>query len=151
MLSGMPEKPQKSRSDTPEQPGTHEQNASVSARGEAIALPAHVAGSGTLDRLVESARDYARNATAENTNAAYKADWAHFSRWCRMRGAEPLPPSPELIGLYIAHCAAPDDGAPARPARPLSVSTIERRLSGLACPLLRPLAPRRSCQLCGGG
>jgi len=37
-----------------------------------------------------------------------------------------LPPSPELIGLYIANCAAPDTKAPA-----LSVSTIERRLSGL--------------------
>ncbi|SFT11377.1 Site-specific recombinase XerD [Sulfitobacter marinus] len=92
-----------------------------------VALPAQVAGSGTLDRLVSTARDYARQATAKNTNAAYKADWAHFTHWCRRRGAEPLPPSPELIGLYIANCAAPDTKAPA-----LSVSTIERRLSGLA-------------------
>lgn len=38
-----------------------------------------------------------------------------------------MPPSPKLIGLYIANCAAPDTKAPA-----LSVSTIERRLSGLA-------------------
>lgn len=43
------------------------------------------------------------------------------------RGANALPPSPELIGLYIVNCAAPDTQAPA-----LSVSTIERRLSGLA-------------------
>jgi hypothetical protein len=27
---------------------------------DTIALPSHVAGSGTLDRLVETARDYAR-------------------------------------------------------------------------------------------
>lgn len=92
----------------------------------AIHIPDDVASSGTLDRLVDTARDYARQATAENTNAAYKADWAHFTRWCRRRGADPLPPSPELIGLYIANCAAPDTKAPA-----LSVSTIERRLSGL--------------------
>ena len=91
-----------------------------------IHTPDDVASSGTLDRLVDTARDYARQATAENTNAAYKADWAHFTRWCRRRGADPLPPSPELIGLYIANCAAPDTKAPA-----LSVSTIERRLSGL--------------------
>ena len=98
-----------------------------------IALPEPVAGSGGLDRLVENARDYAQQATAENTNKAYKKDWAHFASWCRRHGADPLPPSPELIGLYIAHCAAPDDGAPAlSPGRPLAVSTIERRLSGLA-------------------
>jgi len=88
---------------------------------------ADLIGSGSLDRLVDTAKDYARQATADNTNVAYKADWAHFNSWCRRRGADPLPPSPELIGLYIANCASPDDGTPA-----LSVSTIERRLSGLA-------------------
>ena len=97
-----------------------------------LAVPAALAGSGTLDRLVETAKDYARQALGENTNAAYKADWAHFSSWCRRRGAEPIGaapcPDPQLIGLYIADCASP-----AQPAlRPLSVSTIERRLSGLA-------------------
>ena len=86
-----------------------------------------VVSSGTLDRLVDTAKDYARHATAKNTNSAYKTDWAHFGSWCRRRGAEPLPPSPELIGLYIAECASP-----APPAKPLAVATIERRLSGLA-------------------
>ena len=112
-------------------------------KSDSIALPSHVAGSGTLDRLVDTARAYAAQATAENTNKAYKKDWEHFTRWCRRRGADPLggnAPDPQLIGLYIADCAAPQDGAPAlsagrtRPqaaARPLAVSTIERRLSGL--------------------
>ena len=90
------------------------------------AVPVALAGSGSLDRLVDTAKDYARQALGENTNAAYKADWAHFSSWCRRQGADPLPPSPKLLGLYIANCASPDDGTPA-----LSVSTIERRLSGL--------------------
>lgn len=87
---------------------------------EQIKLPVDVAGSGTMDRLVDTARAYARHATSKNTNAAYDADWRDFTRWCRRTGAEPLPPQPELIGLYIAYCAAK-----------LSVSTIERRLSGL--------------------
>ncbi len=85
-----------------------------------IALPDHVAGSGTLDRLVGNARDYARDAAADNTRKAYSQDWAHFTRWCRLKGADPLPPSPELIGLYLADLAGE-----------LTVSTIERRLSGL--------------------
>ena len=94
---------------------------------DAIALPADLARSGTLDRLVDTARDYARQAASENTVRAYAADWAAFARWCRMRGADPLPPSPQLIGLYIADLAAPQGKAPA-----LSVASIERRLSGLA-------------------
>ena len=119
------------------------------ARGErdpsgdvTMALPVHagglagLAGSGTLDRLVETARDYAKAGTAENTNKAYAADWKHFSRWCRRHGwfdqseADPFSapcPDPQIIGLYLTELAAPRNGAPA-----LCVSTIERRLSGLA-------------------
>jgi integrase len=124
MIRDMTETPQKSPSDAPKDPDSHDGDQS----GEAvIALPSHLAGSGTLDRLVETARDYARAAVSENTLAAYAADWAAFARWCRMRGAEALPPSPELIGLYIADLAAPQGKVPA-----LSVASIERRLSGLS-------------------
>ncbi|MGL5012450.1 MAG: integrase, partial [Paracoccaceae bacterium] len=99
----------------------------MNAEDDPVALPSQVASSGTLDRLVETARDYARAAASENTLKAYAKDWAAFARWCRMRGADPLPPSPELIGLYIADLAAPSGKAPA-----LSVASIERRLSGLS-------------------
>lgn len=92
-----------------------------------IDIPLDVAGSGSLERLVETARDYASQATAENTNLAYKKDWAHFASWCRRKGADQFTPDPQMIGLYIADCAAPQDGSP-----PLSVSTIQRRLSGLS-------------------
>ncbi|OWU67692.1 integrase [Roseovarius sp. 22II1-1F6A] len=94
---------------------------------DSIALPSHVAGSGALDRLVDTARDYARAAASENTLKAYAKDWAHFARWCRMKGTEPLPPTPEMIGLYLADLASGSGPSPA-----LSVSTIDRRLSGLA-------------------
>lgn len=92
-----------------------------------ITLPVHVASSGSLDALVDQARDYASKATAENTNLAYKTDWADYASWCRRRGANQLDPDPQIIGLYITELAAPQDGSP-----PLAVSTIERRLSGLA-------------------
>jgi integrase len=91
-----------------------------------ITLPSHVAGSGNLDRLVDTARGYAEAAAAPNTLTAYKVDWKHFGRWCRLKGVEPMPPSPELVGLYLADLAAPSDGSPA-----LLPSSIERRLSGL--------------------
>jgi integrase len=137
MLSDMEENNEKSPSDPTIAPLSNEDSERDVHEGEAfevtdLAVPAALAGSGSLDRLVDTAKEYARQATAENTNAAYKSDWAHFSSWCRRRGwhgqsdADPLP-SPEMIGLYIANCTSPDNGALA-----LSVATIERRLSGLA-------------------
>jgi integrase len=99
---------------------------SAQEKSDTIALPAHLAGSGTLDRLVETAREYASAAASDNTLKAYAKDWAHFTRWCRMKGTEPLPPSPEMIGLYLADLASGSAPSPA-----LSVSTIDRRLSGL--------------------
>ena len=118
--------PESTPSEPPERPDRHERDDSADTERDTIALPSHVAGSGTLDRLVETARDYARQAASENTLKAYTKDWAHFARWCRMRGADPLPSSSQLIGLYIADLAAPSGKAPA-----LSASSIERRLSGL--------------------
>lgn len=122
----MTEKHEKSTSEPTRAPLPNEDGERDPHNREIITAP-NLVGSGTLDRLVETAKNYARQATAENTNAAYKADWAHFSSWCRRRGAEPLPPTPKLVGLYIVECASPTP-----PAEPLSVATIERRLSGLA-------------------
>ena len=58
---------------------------------DSMSLPDHVAGYGTLDRLVETARDYARAAASDNTLTAYAKAWAHFAHWCRIKGANPLP------------------------------------------------------------
>ena len=127
MLSDMSEMNEKSSSDAPIGSSTNEDDERDPTSSEALTLPSHVTGSGTLDRLVENARDYAKASTAENTNKAYAADWKHFARWCRLKGTDPLPPSPELIGLYMTDLAAPTGPFPA-----LSVSTIDRRLSGLA-------------------
>ncbi|MGJ8629170.1 MAG: tyrosine-type recombinase/integrase [Sulfitobacter sp.] len=127
MLSVMSENRQKPPSGPANAPSSNEDNESDGLSDEAIGVPNLVPGSGALDRLVGTARDYARQAASENTNKAYKKDWAHFASWCRRSGANALPPNPELIGLYIANCAAPNTKIPA-----LSVSTIERRLSGLA-------------------
>lgn len=52
-----------------------------------IAAPNHVAESGSLDYLVDTARDHARQATAESTNKKYTKDRAHFTNWCRRKGA----------------------------------------------------------------
>jgi integrase len=79
-----------------------------------------------LAALSEKARDYARNARSENTRRAYDADWRQFAAWLRRQGLDPLPPDPQTVGLYLAACV---EGAPGRD--PLSVSSLERRLSGI--------------------
>ncbi|MER8792318.1 tyrosine-type recombinase/integrase [Mesorhizobium sp. M0983] len=82
-----------------------------------------------LEALVETATGYAKAASSENTQNAYAKDWRHFASWCRREGFDPLPPSSQVIGLYISACAA---GDPKRGLPSFSVATIERRLSGLA-------------------
>ena len=128
----MSENTGKSRSAAPNGSPLDADNERAQPDSTALNLPSVVAGSGTLDRLIDTARDYARAAASDNTLKAYAKDWAHFTRWCRMKGAEPLPPSPEMIGLYLADLASGSGHAPSQFAsRPLSVSTIDRRLSGL--------------------
>jgi integrase len=129
----MSENTEKSSSEPPSGSSINEDSERDRSDSEALSLPSHVAGSGILDRLVETARDYARAAVSENTLKAYAKDWAHFTRWCRLKGAEPMPPSPEMIGLYLADLASGSGPSPSQSAsRPLSVNTIDRRLSGLA-------------------
>jgi len=79
------EKSRSSHSDTLQDAQVDERD---QVESDTIVLPSHVAGSGTLDRLIDTARDYAKASTAENTNKAYAADWKHFARWCRLKGTD---------------------------------------------------------------
>jgi integrase len=81
-----------------------------------------------LEQLAGRARDYAEAASSANTRRAYDSDWKHFLAWCRRHGASPLPPDPQIVGLYIT-AQASGTVAPGRKAS--SVGTIERRLSAL--------------------
>ncbi len=89
------------------------------------ALPAH------LDGLAEQARAYVEAASSANTRRAYAADWKQFAGWCRRQGFDPLPPDPQVVGLYITALASGSVAAAASGAKK-SVATIERRLSALA-------------------
>ena len=75
----MPGKDEKSRSARSDIADDAQIDEWKQARTGAITLPAHVAGSGALDRLVETARDYAKQAASDNTRQAYAKDWAHVT------------------------------------------------------------------------
>jgi integrase len=87
------------------------------------ALPGH------LERLADRARGYVEAASSNNTRKAYAADWKYFSAWCRRQNLSPLPPDPQVVGLYITACAS---GTAERGMKANSVSTIERRLSAIS-------------------
>ncbi|MGB5087413.1 MAG: tyrosine-type recombinase/integrase [Methylocystis silviterrae] len=89
-----------------------------------------------LAALSEKARDYARNARADNTQRAYESDWRQFAAWLRRQGLDPLPPDPQTVGLYLAACMEAGVSAGARniaagSRAPVSVATLERRLAGI--------------------
>jgi integrase len=88
----------------------------------ASAMPAH------LEKLADRARDYVEAASSANTRRAYASDWRQFAAWCRRQHLDPLPPEPQVIGLYITACAS---GAARSDRKPSSVRTIERLLSAL--------------------
>ncbi|MGX5722372.1 tyrosine-type recombinase/integrase [Shinella zoogloeoides] len=97
---------------------------------ENAALPAQ------LQDLTERARGYVAAASSANTRRAYASDWKHFSAWCRRQNLSPLPPNPQVVGLYITACASGTASGSAagitrRDGKPDSVSTIERRLAAL--------------------
>jgi hypothetical protein len=97
-----------------------------------------------LERLAETARDYARGAKAAATLRAYAADWRHYTAWCRRRELEPLPPDPQVVGLYLA-ASASEPPAPGK--KPNAVRTIERQALGHRLELrpARPAARPPSC------
>jgi integrase len=105
----------------------------VSAAGVSAGLPSPLpAANGglpaQLQDLTEHARGYVEAASSANTRKAYASDWKHFSAWCRRQNLSPLPPDPQVIGLYITACAS---GTAERVMKPNTVSTIERRLAAI--------------------
>jgi integrase len=95
------------------------------AQGPSGRLPGH------LDALAETARDYARGAKAPATQRAYAADWRHYAGWCERKGLDPLPPDPQVIGLYLAACVSGQAGSGKAGSVASSVRTVERRLSAI--------------------
>lgn len=70
---------------------------------------------------LDKARVYAEQATAENTRAAYRSDWSHFTTWCAEHGAPALPADVSTVAAYLADCADT-----------FKLSTIERRLVSIS-------------------
>ncbi|MGT2489382.1 hypothetical protein ACU4GA_32715 [Methylobacterium oryzae CBMB20] len=67
--------------------------------------------------LAARARAFADEALSENSRRAYRADWQHYTQWCRGHDLAPLPAGPEQVASYLTSMAETHKRA-----------TIERRL-----------------------
>jgi integrase len=108
-------------------------SADISATEVPGGLPTPIAGTNIgepahLQELTDRARTYVEAAASANTRRAYASDWKHFTAWCRRQYLSPLPPDPQVVGLYITACAS---GTAERGKKPNTVSTIERRLAAI--------------------
>jgi hypothetical protein len=72
------------------------------------------------------AEEAALNALAPATRAAYRADWAAFTAWCRRRAYEPLPAAPAVIAMYLPHAARRSRLRRSRAGSPLSRTTTSK-------------------------
>ena len=66
----------------------------------AATLPAHLEG------LAETARDYAKASSSDNTCKSLCLGLAPLHGLARRHGLPALPPDSQVIGLYIAACAS---------------------------------------------
>jgi integrase len=97
--------------------------------GTALSLITEATALVLIDQTVEQAKEYAKAAQAENTQRAYKADLADFTRYCDAHGFDPLPASPQTVALYLTDlsstkCVRSNSGEMVT----ASVATILRRM-----------------------
>ena len=106
MLCDMSENHEKSISKPPNGPSVSEDNERDQPSSEALSLPSFVAGSGTLDRLVDTARDYAR--AAASASQWLPAEAAAKLAWSSATGTAPLSGTKLKLSLEMARASNTD-------------------------------------------
>src|ERR1017187_7643897 len=76
---------------------------------------------GPLAEIADRASEFIQQSKSKNTIRAYRADWDHFTAWCKSHGQASLPASADTVALYVADLAAS-----------LKPSTITRRISSIS-------------------
>jgi integrase len=74
-----------------------------------------------LPSLAEQAQKYVDASKSENTRRAYRADWADFTGWCRVKLLDWLPADPASLILYLTELSGK-----------AKVATLTRRLSAIS-------------------
>jgi site-specific recombinase XerD len=88
-----------------------------------LILPDRLTGTeiGPLAEIADRASEFIQQSKSKNTIRAYRADWDHFTAWCKAHGRTSLPASADTVALYVADLAAS-----------LKPATITRRISAIS-------------------
>jgi hypothetical protein len=97
-------------------------------RGAELALAA---------KLVDSAREYARDALVKRTRDAYARAWVGFEAWRADKGVQTLPAVPETVAIWITALADGEGGH-----KPLARSSIDQAFGAVSVPPRRRLRAR---------
>lgn len=89
-----------------------------------------------VSKWMERAKEFARNANADNTKRGYQADLNEYLEWCEQVGRVGLPATPNTIVEYMGYMAT--EGNKGKPYRvenvgkPYKWSTINRKLVAIS-------------------
>ena len=84
------------------------------------------------EQLVDRAAELARSSQAESTRKGYASDLRCFEAFCRARGLDRIPATPQTVALYVTHLAPTHRVATIR--RRLAAIAVEHRRAGLDSP-----------------
>ena len=76
---------------------------------------------GPLAEIADRASEFIQQSKSKNTIRAYRADWDHFTAWCKSHGQASLPATADTVALYVTDLAVS-----------LKPATITRRISAIS-------------------
>jgi site-specific recombinase XerD len=87
---------------------------------------------GPLAAIADRASEFIYQSKSRNTIRAYRADWSHFTKWCREHAQASLPTSPETVALYLTDLSATHK--PATLTRRISAISQAHQMAGIDTP-----------------
>src|ERR1019366_8319179 len=87
---------------------------------------------GPLADIADRASEFIHNSKSKNTIRAYRADWDHFTAWCKSHGQSSLPATADTVAMYVADLAA--SHKPATITRRISAISQAHQIAGIESP-----------------
>ena len=87
---------------------------------------------GPLAEIADRASEFIEQSKSKNTIRAYRADWEHFTAWCKAHGQASLPATAETVALYVTDLA--DTHKPATITRRISAISQAHQIAGMDTP-----------------
>jgi integrase len=87
---------------------------------------------GPLAEIADRASEFIQQSKSKNTIRAYRADWDHFTAWCKAHVQTSLPATPDTVALYVTDLAATHK--PSTMTRRISAISQAHQIAGMETP-----------------